>query len=251
MKRILALNAPTPGLADYLDCEGDIASWEGFRNHRAGAAYRELVETLQTIQHGLCGYCEIDIDIEKRDRQVEHVVPQSAPQHDAEHVLDHANMIVCCKGGTLSTADETRRLDSVRGNRSCGEAKENLVDPDFVDPRTLPALPSLTRVRFDGEITADEAACSNAGFDADKVNRTIVILGLNVERLQRARENLWRALNDSWQEHHHDPVMMKEAARMELSPTDGNDLHRFFTTSRSWFGPLGEDVLKDEPQKWI
>ncbi len=249
MKRIRALDGPTPGLVDYLDCDGEHASWDGFRSHQAGAAYRETIETLCSIQHGLCGYCEIDIA--EHDRQVEHVIPQSDPHRGAAQALDQGNMIACCKGGTLLTDDETRRLDPVGRNRSCGEAKGERVDADFVDPRILPALPSLIRVRFDGEIAADEAACANAAIDAGRVDRTIAILGLNVERLRLAREKRWRALSDGWREYLGDPRVMQEAARMELSPGEDNRLPRFFTTSRSYFGPVAEETLAETPQAWI
>ena len=139
----------------------------------------------------------------------------------------------------------------VKRNRSCGEAKQDAVDPDFVDPRMLPALPSLTRVRFDGQIRADEAACADAAVDADKVKKTIDILGLNVERLRLAREKRWRALSDNWRGHHDDPQMMVAAARVELSPGDDARLPRFFTTSRSYFAPVAEEILAETPQAWI
>ena len=248
MKRIRALDGPTPGLVDYLDCDGEQASWVGFRSHQAGAAYRELVTALQHIQHGLCGYCEIDI--KEQDRQVEHVIPRSDRPNGLARALDATNMIACCKGGTWSTGDAERRRTPVKRNRSCGEAKQGLVDPDFVDPRVLPALPSLTRVRFDGGIMADEAACADAAIDADRVNRTIDILGLNVERLRLAREKHWRALSDNWREHYNDPQVMMEAARLELSPGDDAHLPRFFTTSRSYFTPVAEEILAEAPQAW-
>lgn len=61
MKRIRALDGPTPGLADYLKHAGDDGSYRGFRDHRyeedgvCKNAYKELVSSLQDIQHGLCG----------------------------------------------------------------------------------------------------------------------------------------------------------------------------------------------------
>ena len=75
MKRIRELNNPTPGLAEYLDCVGDDANWVEFRSHNSGTAYRELREALTQNQHGLCAYCEFEIN--EWLRQVEHVVPQS------------------------------------------------------------------------------------------------------------------------------------------------------------------------------
>ena len=100
-------------------------------------------------------------------------IPQSDPRNDAALALDHPNMIACCRGGTLQTDDKARRLDPVRRNRSCGEAKEALVDTDFIDPRALPALPSLIRVNFDGRMDADTAACEIGGIEVDKVEKTM------------------------------------------------------------------------------
>ena len=44
---------------------------------------------------------------------------------------------------------------------------------------------------------------------------------------------------------------MKEAARMELLPREDNRLPRFFSTSRSYFGPVAERILEEAPQEWI
>ncbi len=249
MKCIRALDGPTPGLVDYVDCDGEQANWDGFRSHQAGDAYLELVSALQNVQHGLCGYCEIDVT--DQDRQVEHVIPQSNQAQGAILALDATNMIVCCKGGTWQTADVARWRPPPKRNRSCGEAKQDSVDPDFVDPRMLPALPSLTRVRFDGRIAADNEACVGASFDAGKVDKTIDILGLNVERLRLAREKRWQALSENWQEYLDDPQVMQKATRMELLPAEGGRLSRFFSTSRSFFGPVAELVLAEPPQAWI
>ena len=250
MKRIRALDGPTPGLADYLEGDGHQANWDGFCSHHGGAAKSELTGSLCSIQHGLCGYCEIDI-IES-DRQIEHVIPRSDPVQGRNHALDPTNMMVCCKGGTrTSEQDPERRTNPVRDHLSCGEAKQALSDPDFIDPRTLPALPALMRVGYDGRIRADAEACQNASFDVNKVNKTIEILGLNVKRLRRAREKRWRALSETWQDLFNDPQIIQEAARMELLPREDNRLPRFLTTSRSYFGPMAEKILEEAPQEWI
>ena len=252
MKRIRMLDGPTPGLADYLDREGDAASWDRFRSHQAGAAHRELLDTLQRVQHGLCGYCEIDLI--ERDRQVEHVVPRNPrtdPRGTGTRVFDARNLIACCKGGTLASGGEERRRDPVKHNRSCGEAKGNSSDPGLLDPRSLPALPSLVRVRMDGRIEADDDACAATGVPVESVHRTIHILRLNVERLRRARAKRWRALNDNWSDWLDDAEAMAAAAREELLPDDSGRLPRFFTTSRSFCGPLGEEILVEEPHEWV
>ena len=250
MKRIQRMDHATAGLEAYLAEEGNKEKdWDGFRSHDAGASYRKLAEALMDIQHGLCGYCEVDIV--EGDRQVEHVVPQSDPQQGVANALDYANLIACCKGGTLLTEDDERRRNPVKRNRSCGEAKGDLVDADFIDPRSLPALPSLLQVNFEGRIETDMDACATFGIAADKVEKTIDILGLNVERLRRAREARWNALSENWKSHFDNRTVMAAAARSELLPDAVGGLAKFFTTNRSYFAPLSEDILEESPQAWI
>lgn len=253
MKRIRRLHEPTRGLGSYLDCVGHDAEWEDFRSHDSGNSYRELLNELIDLQHGLCGYCEIDL--KELDRQIEHWIPRSAPI-GAPRALDVTNMMACCKGGTNSVygstpvRDETRHREPVRHHQSCGQKKGDQVDADLVDPRTLPALPSLTRVLVNGTIEADAVACESVGECADRVQRTIEILGLNVRRLRDARERHWRTLNDAWKDHVDDPGVMGEAARGELLPKNGR-LPRFFTTNRSYFGSASERILDERPREWV
>ena len=248
MKRIRRLPAQPPGLQDYLEVETQRASWDGFGSHDGGRAHRSLIRALTDRQHGLCGYCEIRLT--ERDHQVEHVVPRSAPVQGASRALDYRNLIACCKGGTWRTDDASRYLKPVRKNRSCGEAKGNLVPKEFMDPRELPALPSLVRVLDDGRIEADMAACTSAGVSAGDVNRTIEVLNLNARRLRIARERRWSALNEAWGELWGDSELRYKAARSELLPVGGR-LPEFLTTARCFFGPLAERVLDEPPQSWI
>lgn len=248
MKRIRKLGAPTRGLARYIKKTGAGATWERFRRNRN--YYRELVETLTDLQHGLCGYCEIDL--RKDDRQIEHVIPRNDPQHGDARKLDPTNLIACCLGGTKKATDPERFLQPSKQNTSCGQAKDERTDPDFIDPRTLPALPSLTWVSYDGRIKADQNACKEAGFSVNAVEKTIDILCLNAERLRLAREKRWRALNANWKQYFGSPQVMEAAARGELLPDQKDRLPRFFTTSRSFFGRHAERVLKQQPQVcWV
>ena len=256
MKRIRPLREATPGLASYLEFEMEDPNWNGFRDHNTGASYREFIEALVAFQHGLCGYCEIDLI--ELDRQIEHVVPQSDPVRGSSGALDPTNMIACCTGGTSKNlfgpdarADEERFLPPSKRNTSCGQAKGNRSESEFVDPRALPALPSLTKVRLDGRIETDLDACADVGIHGDVVSKTIDILGLNIERLRVAREHRWTALNESWAEYFDDSEVLKAAAQSELLPDENNRLPRFFTTSRSYFEAFGESVLTEPPQDWI
>lgn len=247
MKRIRRFQGPVPGLRSYRNKAGSGASWEGYRRRPAGRKrYRKLVKRLADLQQGLCGYCEIDL--REGDRQVEHVIPVSASPARA---LDPGNMIACCRGGA---SDDT----GIRGDRerfspregSCGHAKNDTADPDFVDPRTLPELPSLTRVRPDGRIEADTNACAVANRSAARVEKTIEILGLNVQRLRTARKDYWENLSRKMPDYHGNPNATRDWARGRLLPKNGV-LPKFFTVSRSYFGKLGERVLAQHPRDWI
>ena len=246
MKRIRDLTHSTPGLAAYLELEGRGADWAGFRNHDSGMAYRELIEALLSIQHGLCGYCEIDLT--ELDRQVEHVIPRSSPEGGWQE-LEPTNLIACCKGGTRKhEVDIERQLNPIRQNRSCGEAKADTSDPDFIDPRALPPFPPVVRVRRNGKIVADEMACAETGFAVEKVSKTIEILGLNVERLRTARQRHWNALNDGLKGcRTHGEI--HDRARAVLLPHN-NKLTRFFSTSRSVF-PKSEEILMERAEEWV
>ena len=245
MKRIREFAGPVPGLDEYLDRAKGHASWQGYRH--GGERYRQLAETLVSLQHGLCGYCENDI--RGADRQVEHVVPRNHPRYGRERTFDAANMIACCRGG--SSDDALIRADDERfPGKSCGQAKGGNTDPGFIDPRSLPALPSLMRVRVNGWMEADDRACGQVGVAVGRVSRTIEILGLNVERLQRARQRHRRRLDEGWRDFAHGAAM-EQWARRNLLPGHGGVLLRFFTASRSYFGELGEGVLAQQPREWI
>ena len=198
------------------------------------------------------------MDLKANDQQVEHVVPRKASKSVPVNELDVTNMIACCTGGAArnlfgpnACGDAERYLPPARRNISCGQAKGHQTDADFLDPRELPALPSLLRVRYDGRVEADRAACASVTVDVDRVEKTVAILGLNVERLRRARERHWRALDDELGVHHDDLVLMEAAARTQLVPGKDGRLPRFFTASRTYFATMGERILAEDPSAWV
>ncbi len=245
MKPIRQFQGPIPGLINYRRHAGGQASWNGYRKNQS--RYRKLMDGLTTLQHGLCGYCESSL--REDDRQVEHVVPQSHSQHGKRRALDPTNLIACCGGGKAQGTNVQSDVERY-GEESCGQAKGNISDPDFIDPRTLPELPSLMRVRANGQIEADVAACAKCGIAAGRVDRTIDILALNANRLQRARRRHRRRLATNWQEFT-TKSEMSQWVQLHLLPDRNGKLRRFFTTSRSYFGPVGERVLAQKPRAWV
>ena len=249
MKRIQTLQHPTPRLASYQNKADAVANWREFRNDQT--AFPELRSALVEIQHGLCGYCEIDLI--ENDIQVEHVIPRSASEQGAALALCYTNLIACCRGGSAREFDTDGQGDATRyGIPSCGQAKGGINSPDFIDPRNLPDFPSLLQVQPDGIVVPDESACAYSGFTVSQVQETIKILRLNVERLRRARQNRWNDLKRYWDDLSYDDQAVQAAAIAELLPdSDNGTLIKFFTTARSYFGKSAEPILAAPPQAWI
>lgn len=242
MKPIRALDGPTTGLAEYL-ATAERPDWEEFRSHEAGTSYRELIEAFTRRQHGLCGYCEIEL--QDNDRQVEHFEPRSRAPSRA---LDPSNMIAACTGGSSRrfgcdrpAHDEDRYLPPPRRNLSCGEAKGDRAAGELIDPRTMPAAP-LFDVRPDGMLRANGAVCDAAGLAPAHVMDTIDVLGLNVPRLRRARERFLADLAEQMETIADEDAAWRWIDTL-LRPNTSGNLRRFFTTTRSYFGELAEKIL--------
>ncbi|MCY3933632.1 MAG: TIGR02646 family protein [Acidobacteria bacterium] len=248
------MSEPPQGLADYLRLVGGEAYWDEFRSHDSGAAYRELVEELTSNQHGLCAYCETSISTERR--QVEHVLPRSHKQRGKSLELDVSNMVACCLGVGRAEPAAAERGDTGagqrhgRGEETCGQAKADVWWNSFLVPRRLPPAPSLLAVRDDGRIEPDEGACQDTGFGLADARRSIETLKLNARRLIRARRSQWDDLVDI-SANVTDETRMAAWIRTVLTPDERGRLQPFFTTSRSYFGSIGELVLAEKPQDWI
>ena len=234
MKRIKNLHNPTPKLENYLRKHGNNGTWKRFK--RNTAAKEELVNKLIEIQRGLCGYCETKLSND--NYQVEHFIPQSDPKRGQNLSLNCTNLIACCSGGLQPN---TKQL-------SCGQAKADKICT--IDPREVPALPSLMRVLPNGEIEPNKANCECMGIDSSKVSEGIEILKLNVKRLQDERRRHWNSLNGDGNKQL-SLEMIEKFARTQLLPNDDGNLNRFFTTSRSYFSSVGENILKEDPNVWI
>ena len=251
MKPIKVLHFAPPRLALYVKNRPIDYSWKHFYDDDP-AAYRELRKALLLLQHGLCGYCEQTIPID--DCQVEHVIPRSSNTNGHPHDLNTTNLLASCKGGATKNlyGPETRQYDPDRfGDCSCGQLKDNTLDKLFIDPRSLPKQRALFKIASNGSISADADACLATGIPRDRVDRTIKILGLDCDRLKRAREKRWHVINDIYKEDFDNPQVMRRAAEAELLPDKNGVLPPFFTTNRSYFMPLSDGVLANSNDIWV
>jgi uncharacterized protein (TIGR02646 family) len=261
MKRINGLPAAPAVLAQFVSDPSTPNTWPAFGNYQAGAGRKELTAALVEQQHGLCAYCEIALVSD--DTRVEHFVPQSDPVFGATLAVDHRNLMAVCMGGsnanfgpTALNPDPGRYLDPVRANMSCDAAKGNTPATMFLDPRSVPAFPSLFSVNEDGVLSADPASCATQGLDVTAVETHILGLRLNVGRLRNQREAVRAALTQTYQifSERPQPIFQQQLlafAENQLLPDESNRLSRFFTTTRSFFGPIAEQILEHPPHAWI
>ena len=252
MKRLLPLTEAPSGLSRFRADTTQEQTWQTFSNFEHGAPKRELVAALTLRQRGLCCYCEIGLRPD--ETQIEHVVPRSDPKDGLSLTLDPSNLLACCKGGTdrnfkddTLQPDPARYLPPVPENISCGQAKDNQQGPPLSDPRNLPDVPSPFVVRQDGRIEPDLEACNAVGVSVSDAKETIRILGLDSQRLRNQRTKIWAELAKLPTE----PAILVAAAQQSLRPQATGALFPWFTTRRSFFGPLSEALLARPPQDWI
>ena len=251
MKPVKGLDSAPPKLALYLNSGPSTKNWVAFHQTDT-AAYTQLRDTLVQLQHALCGYCE-QILVEG-DCQVEHVIPRSSDPTCHSFDLDPANLLAACKGGSAGSffgADALQPDPSRVGEESCGQAKGNIVDSLFIDPRNLPISRLLFKVSSDGGISPDQEGCRETGISEGRVERTIEILGLDVDRLKSERQTRWHDINAAYSDYFDDPEVMRQAARAELLPDERGVLPRFYTTNRSYFASFGESVLAESIDIWV
>lgn len=244
MKRIRTLKTAPPGLSRYRSQQGASARWREFREFEEGAARVELIETLTQLQHGLCGYCEIDLT--PTDRLIEHFVPRSDSLRGAQLEFSPKNTLASCQGGSSHTRDGGHR----HVDRTCDQAKGAHWSPDLLDPRRIPDQPALMLVEPDGTIVPDPRACRRVGVTPERVSGTIEVLNLNAPRLKEIRKEVWDEMDQLWSRVA-DPGQLRQVMRFLLLPRKDGRLRPWFSTMRSFFGESAELVLSRESPRWI
>lgn len=241
-------------LADFRRREPD-ADWDGFRDPaRSGDCYTTTRAALRAQQGHLCAYCEQRLDAD--NEQIAHFHPKSDRATGHNWALDWANLWLACKGGTRWSDHRDAAGNALYPspeNRSCDEATGDAVlDGIILRPDEIPPFPRLFRFRqWHGalHIEPDEAACREAGIEADRVRMTIERLNLNCRRLAEMRMNAHRELErtkarlrDSGYPNPLDAL--RRLAEVRLAPDEQGRLNGFFTLSRWSLGSRAEDYLR-------
>ncbi len=228
------------------------ATWDDLRDVRQGQLYANLRDALVAIQQGLCAFCEIDLI--PSDLEVEHWHPKTDTTGPTNWAIHFPNLQASCRGGSSSqhpTADlqtNERFLEPIADNLSCGAKKGELIpEGRLLRPLDVPPTPSAVGVDMMGHLSANEQNCHDCGVSIDLVNHTIDELGLDCPRLQRARMRHWQDIAT------HLGLLLQNNTPAEIAScylrSDANgQLPKFFSTLRSFFGRIGEDVLRATPQ---
>ncbi|ABK45432.1 conserved hypothetical protein [Magnetococcus marinus MC-1] len=255
MKRIDKQREPKP-LKRYRK-QHPKASWDALRTAHP-AVYPAIKKQLLTDQGGLCAYCEIDLKIRKKPREiddfrVEHFHPKS--DTSGNWSLDWSNMLGVCHGGSQRhvTASGERFSENKR-DHSCDVPKGSQHwEQVILNPLQLPHAPSLFRFdRAMGSVRVDEHACAVAGIEVARVQATIDLLNLDCSRLQRMRQRVLDHLNEQL------IVLVEQGhtlqqARDRLARAYLTKNHKdfwpvaFFSAIRHYLGQSAERALRNQP----
>jgi uncharacterized protein (TIGR02646 family) len=262
VKPIRQLKTPTVGLQRFLETHAETESWEVFRHHAGGTAYRELMDMLEMTQRGLCAYCEIRLI--PTDRQIEHFVPK---EKHPTLTFDVGNLFAACRGGTNPHSREESRksLKPSKRSCSCGQFKEQRVldgtdpaSPKILKPSEIPPFPRIFEVDRNGSIGANAQGSKAAGISVNQAEATLSSLNLNCERLKKARKVVWEELENDCKARLDDgaddeawTAVLEECARVYLLPDADARLSEFFTTCRSFFGGIGDRLLGMNEIDWV
>lgn len=199
--------------------------WKSF-GHKA-----ELEQWLLTEQYRLCAYSEIRADCEGFGYHIEHVRPKS--RFPADTFL-YANLVA----SALSDSDLHQLITAdVFG----GHAKLRDYDARLFVSCLDPDCSRFFAYLSDGRV---EPANGLDPADEDRARYTRDLLSLNSPLLVNRRRRWWDELDTLLQQHLDNGQSVYHLAAVDLLPTNGC-LSQFFSTTRQFFGPVAEQVLRD------
>lgn len=272
MKRILKSSATPVGLANYI---GQVQpgspddNWKSFCDN-SSTDKRDVQIQLYKDQHGLCAYCEINIEPQilrqdfpctgTADFRVEHFHPQSdtatRSPSGCSWGLDWNNMLACCSGGDDPEVFDKDRFCNKKSHHCDAPKQKKVLDGIILNPLTdIPPFPSL----FDEKTTgtnADEttlepnkARCDSVSQNCyDKAKNSIRELNLNCGPLNRFRHASLQQIDKriaKIMQTIADYDKALELAMCEVFDDSSPTWPPFFTTIRAHYGIAAEKRLKE------
>ncbi|HHJ0101131.1 TPA: retron system putative HNH endonuclease [Yersinia enterocolitica] len=211
MKRIIKSNEDI-SFSQYKMAQ-PASTWDQFKNHEKGSVYKVIKNQIFDDQFQLCAYCEASVPKEHEfERRIEHFRSKSGcdPKIDNWH-LDWMNLLGVCVGGSNCKAEFELPLNlSCDSHKSYYEDVHKIANKNWSGKILLPlALPTEHELfvfdKTTGNLLPNNSYCANIEFKnniygnvEELVNKTITVLNLNCERLNRARLVILHEFNRSF-----------------------------------------------------
>ncbi|NOQ35486.1 MAG: TIGR02646 family protein [Methylococcaceae bacterium] len=204
--------------------ENPTTAWNSFKGNA------HVIEALFYRQHGLCAYCEIELELmadKGIGRHIEHILPKSL---NSELTFEYSNMLLSCfsSGGEITaTANDPAPI-------SCGHAnskKANNWDVSLFIKPTDNDCERYFSVELDGEIIPHPQLTSN---ETQHAHYTIELLNLNCLRLKRLREEIIIEGYNIINELQGSSVALENFLKLEMSEVNGK-LREFINLRKQHF----------------
>lgn len=262
MKRVVKLQEPAE-LSAYR-AGNPTGTWDQMRGDATGrGAYEVARRQLISGQGGLCGYCEIELQVgEQLKCRIEHFHPKSDTSSAHNWALDWQNMMAVCMGGSQRHHQPPHALEPLAENLSCDAHKDQMISTGqldehcegwIIDPLALPAFPSLLFLeKSTGRLLPSADRCAALALPSNKhpstqalIQHTIDMLNLNCTRLCEARKRVVWNIERNKKGFRLQKIGPDEALRTLAERYFRRHWPSFFTTVRLCLGAAAEQYLAD------
>lgn len=208
-------------------------SWEAGRRWNRFRGKTRLTEVLNDEQYKLCAYTELRPDEEGVGTHIEHVKPKS---RFPESTFDYRNLV-------LSALESDDLNDSNhRGDHFGGHAKGSHYDrKHFLSPLIAKSKRNYFLYQSNGKVVPSPLKSKRY---QRKAEHTIRVLNLNAAYLVNRRKRWIEEIDELIEAHLEQNMSLPHLAAIDLVPIN-NTLSRFFTATRQRFGPIAENILKE------
>jgi uncharacterized protein (TIGR02646 family) len=199
--------------------------WDG-RNRTQLRA--QLRNELNTLQKGLCAYCQIRLDSEI-GCHIEHIWPKHAHQ---TMTFQWNNLVLSCTDSQV--IGSTKQAGGVSCGHSNGKQAWSAYDPRFISPTESDCERFLEYRASDGSV---QPASTLSMEDTNRAIYTIDLLNFNCPRLCRLRKDRLEEGYRIISELHSDSIALKHFLNCEFAEVGGK-LSAFFTARQQHFSPF-------------
>lgn len=205
--------------------------WHNFRHKEP------LLAVLLEEQYHLCCYSELRADQEGLGYHIEHVENKS---QNPLRTFDYANLAASALDSLGDLSAFAAQGQEVFGGHAVG--KRQAVDHKRFISCHQPDCQRFFAYLSDGRVVPKLGLTA---LERDRAQYTIDTLNLNSPFLVTRRRQWWDELDLLYQQHLRDDWSLPDLAAIDLLPTAGK-LSRFFSLTRQFFGPIGEQVLHQQ-----